>query len=76
MLHTLPVAQTMDVPLVRGGENKRVTDKNKRDFVDRATRRRALGGAEQAISAMRCGMGDVIPKNLLSMFHASEVRCG
>lgn len=57
-----------------GGESKRVTDKNKKEFVEKATRRRALGGAEQAISAIRSGMGDVIPKNLLSILLPPEVR--
>lgn len=57
-----------------GGEGKRVTDKNKKEFVEKATRRRALGGAEQAISAIRAGMGDVIPKNLLSVLLPPEVR--
>lgn len=57
-----------------GGESKRVTDRNKKEFIDKATRRRALGGAEQAISAIRSGMGDVIPKHLLSVLLPSEVN--
>lgn len=65
--------QVLDIPLLPGGESKRVTDKNKREFVLLATRKRALGGAEQAISAIRSGMWDVIPKNLLSVLLPSEV---
>ncbi|CAM9390162.1 unnamed protein product [Ectocarpus sp. 13 AM-2016] len=62
-----------DVPLLAGGENKRVTDKNKQEFVNLATRRRALGGAEKAVAALRSGMTDVIPKNLLSILLPPEV---
>ncbi|CAN0417763.1 unnamed protein product, partial [Laminaria digitata] len=66
--------QICEVPLVAGGENKRVNDRNKKEFVTLATRRRALGGAEQAILAMRLGMVDVVPKNLLSVLLPSEVN--
>lgn len=65
--------QIVDVPLVPSGENKRVTDRNKKDFVNLATRRRALAGADQAMFSMRAGMADVIPKNLLSVLLPSEV---
>lgn len=65
--------QLVDVPLLPGGDNKRVTDRNKKEFVLMATRRRCLGGAESAISSMRSGMADVIPKNLLSVLLPSEV---
>lgn len=66
--------QVRDIQLVGGGESKRVTDRNKKDFVKLATRRRLLGGADAAIFAMRSGIADVIPKNLLTVLLPSEVR--
>ncbi|CAM9230191.1 unnamed protein product [Discosporangium mesarthrocarpum] len=69
-----PDGKLVDVPLIPGGVNTRVKNSNKLKFVTKATRRRALGGGEQAVSAMRQGLLDIIPQHLLSMLLPSELE--
>lgn len=64
----------MDLPLMSGGDSKRVNNRNKEEFVNLATKRRLLGGADAMMMAMRSGVTDVIPKNLLAVLLPSEVR--
>lgn len=68
-----------EVPLIPGGENIKVTNENKHDFVNRFIRHRLLDQAKDQLKAFVSGINHIIPLSDLAMFTPKEldlVLCG
>ena len=68
-----------EVPLVKGGENKAVTNENKKEFVDLMIKRRLIGRTSQQVKSFVSGFHFLISKDELKMFSPSEldlIICG
>ncbi|KAJ8747983.1 hypothetical protein K2173_013121 [Erythroxylum novogranatense] len=66
--------EVTDYELIPGGRNIKVTDDNKHQYVDLVTEHRLTTAIRPQITAFMEGFGDLIPKDLISIFNDKELE--
>ncbi|KAH6837954.1 hypothetical protein C2S53_000423 [Perilla frutescens var. hirtella] len=67
-------AQVTDYELIPGGRNIRVTEENKHQYVDLVAEHRLTTAIRPQINAFLEGFTELIPRDLISIFHDKELE--
>lgn len=67
-------AQVTDYELIPGGRNIRVTEENKHQYVDLVAEHRLTTAIRPQINAFLDGFTELIPRDLISIFHDKELE--
>lgn len=68
------VSQVTDYELIPGGRNIRVTEENKHQYVDLVAEHRLTTAIRPQINAFLEGFNELIPRDLISIFHDKELE--
>jgi E3 ubiquitin-protein ligase HUWE1 len=63
-----------DYELIPGGRNTKVTGENKHQYVDLVAEHRLTTAIRPQINAFLEGFGEIIPKELISIFNDKELE--
>jgi E3 ubiquitin-protein ligase HUWE1 len=63
-----------DYELIPGGRNTKVTEENKHQYVDLVAEHRLTTAIRPQINAFLEGFGEIIPKELISIFNDKELE--
>ncbi|KAL1546797.1 HECT-type E3 ubiquitin transferase [Salvia divinorum] len=66
--------QVTDYELIAGGRNIRVTEENKHQYVDLVAEHRLTTAIRPQINAFMEGFNELIPRDLISIFHDKELE--
>jgi len=66
--------QVTDYELIPGGRNIRVTEENKQQYVDLVAEHRLTTAIRPQINAFLEGFSELIPRELISIFHDKELE--
>ena len=72
--HVLNFVQVTDCELIPGGRSIRVTEENKHKYVDRVVEHRLTTAIRPQINAFMEGFGELIPRDLISIFNDKELE--
>lgn len=67
-------AQVTDYELIPGGRNIKVTEENKHQYVDLVAEHRLTTAIRPQINAFMEGFNELIPRDLISIFHDKELE--
>nr|XP_010929754.2 LOW QUALITY PROTEIN: E3 ubiquitin-protein ligase UPL2-like [Elaeis guineensis] len=67
-------SQVTDCELIPGGRNIRVTEENKKEYVDRIAEHRLTTAIRPQINAFMEGFNELIPQDLISIFNDKELE--
>ena len=74
MLNLLDFMKVTDYELISDGRNKKVTEENKHQYVDLVAEHRLTTAIRPQINAFLEGFNELIPRELVSIFHDKELE--